>query len=159
MDGARFGVIRAVDQAFEPRMNQSAGAHGARLNCNKQFAVFQAMVAEGGTGLAQGDDLGVRCGSRSAMLRLPPRPTIFLAHNDRAYRHFAGFQRSLGGPESLFHPQFVGQKFVAQRFVAQTVANFFLVVVVHGNILSCALNPAIRPRPRTKSPPESLFAA
>src|SRR5882757_2345914 len=61
-DGARFRVIRAVNQAFQPSMDQSTGTHGARLNCSKQFAALQAVVADGGTRFAQRDDLGVGSG-------------------------------------------------------------------------------------------------
>ena len=62
MNGASFRVVRAVHQALQTCVHQSSGAHGARLNCNKQLAVSQAMVTEVCTGFAQGDDFGVSSG-------------------------------------------------------------------------------------------------
>jgi len=109
MDGARFGVIRAVDQAFEPGVNQSAGAHRARLNCNKQFAVFEAVVAQGGTGLAQGQDLGVSCGIAIGKVAVAAAAYYFsAADHDGAYRDLSRFERAVSGAQRLLHKQFVG---------------------------------------------------
>ena len=61
MDRARFWVIRTVNQAFDPGVDERAGTHCARLNCSKQFTFAQTVVAEScGTGFTQGDDLRMR---------------------------------------------------------------------------------------------------
>src|ERR1700747_1855730 len=49
MHGTRFGVVRTVDQAPNPRVDERSRAHGARLNCNKQLTVAQAMITDRGT--------------------------------------------------------------------------------------------------------------
>jgi hypothetical protein len=109
MDGARLRVIGAVDQALEPGVNQSAGAHRTRLNCNKQLAAFQSMVTESCTGFAQGDYLGVGGGIGVANVAVAaPANDLSAAHNDCAYGDFSRSQRPLSGSESFFHEKFVG---------------------------------------------------
>ena len=115
-DGARLRVISAVNQAFEPGVNQRAGAHGARLNCSKQLAAFQAMVAEGGTGFAQRDDLGVRSGIAIGEVAVAAAADdLAVAHHHRAHRNFSRFQRALGSAESFLHEKFVGAAFVGLK--------------------------------------------
>lgn len=109
MDGPGLRVICAVDQAFEPGLDQRAGAHSAWLNCNKQFAVLQAMIAKIGTGFTQGDDLGVSAGvGISKVAVAAASDDLAAAHHDRSYRNFSRFQRSLGGTKSFLHEKFVG---------------------------------------------------
>ena len=111
-DGACFRVIRAVDQAFQPGMNQRARAHGARFNCSKQFAAFQAMVAEGGTGFAQGDDLGMGGGIGVGEIAVAAASDDFAVANDhRADRNFTRFKRALGRAQSFLHEEFVAVRF------------------------------------------------
>src|SRR5208337_1530467 len=82
--------------------------HGARLNCSKQFAVFQAMVTDGCTGFAQGDDLGVSRGIGAGDVQVPsPAHDASLANNHRADRHFSRLESTLGTAQGLFHPEFV----------------------------------------------------
>ncbi len=61
-DSSGFGILRAVNQPSQARMNHGTGAHGARLNCSKQLAVAQAMVTEVFPGLAESNNLGVSRG-------------------------------------------------------------------------------------------------
>src|ERR1700730_1682800 len=56
---ASFGIVRAVYQAPDPSMHHGAGAHGARLNCNKELTAFQTVVTHRSTRFAQGDDFGM----------------------------------------------------------------------------------------------------
>jgi len=65
-------------------MNGRSRAHGARLNCGKQFAVAKAMVAEVSSRLAQGHDFSMSGGSQSVRLRFHPRPTTRPAHTTTA---------------------------------------------------------------------------
>ena len=95
-DGACLEVIGPVHQAFQPGMNQRAGTHGARFNCSKQFAAFQTVVAEGGTGFSQGDDLGVGGGigiGEVAIAAASNDPAV--AHDDCAHRNLSRIERSL----------------------------------------------------------------
>jgi hypothetical protein len=112
MDGACLRVIGAVNQAFEPGVYERAGAHSARFNCNKQCAIFQAMIADCDTGFTQGHDLGVRSGI--AIGKVPVAATaddLAATHDDCAYRHFSCFKRALRSPERFFHEKFVGACF------------------------------------------------
>jgi len=92
VDCARFGIVCAIYDAFHPGMHQCAGAHGARLNCNKEFAVSQAMVTQVRSGLAEGDDFSV--GSRVGVsdIAVPTSADNFPGvNNDCAYGDFARF--------------------------------------------------------------------
>jgi hypothetical protein len=108
MDCACFGVVRAVDQSFQPGVHQGAGAHGARFNCSKEFAVSEAVVAQGGAGFSQGDDF--RVGGRVAVGEVAiPASTDDLAvmYHDSAHGNLAGFQGALCGAKGFLHPEFV----------------------------------------------------
>ena len=122
MHRAGFGVVRAVYQAPNTRMNQRSRAHGARFNCNKQIAVSQTMVTNGSTSLAQRNDLSVSRGIGVSDVTIPSAADdTAIAHDHRAYRHFSGLERSLGAAQGLFHPKLVG------RFIATTVAGTRIV--------------------------------
>src|ERR1017187_6280997 len=56
---AGLRVFRSVNQAANPRMSDSAGAHRARLDRHIEIAVEQTIVADGRSGFAQREDLGV----------------------------------------------------------------------------------------------------
>jgi hypothetical protein len=108
-DGTSLGVIRAVNQAFQPGVHQSASAHGARFNCSKQFTAFQTMVDESGTGLSQGHDLSVSSRIGIGEVAVPSASNdLAVVNNNRADRNFSGLERALGGAESFFHEKFVG---------------------------------------------------
>ena len=90
-------------------MHHGAGAHRARFNCSKQVALFQAVVTNGCTGLAQGNDLGMGAGVGVCEIAVPAAAhNLTVIYHDRAYWHLPGIQRSLGGAESFLHPEFVG---------------------------------------------------
>jgi hypothetical protein len=115
-DCARFRVVRAVHQALDAGMHQRPGAHGARFNCNKEFTASQAMVAESGTGFAQRDHFGVRCGVAFTDVAIPSAANDTPVDNDyRADGNFSGFESALRAAESFFHPEFIGMKFVGRR--------------------------------------------
>ena len=74
MDRACFGIVGAVDQAFQPCVDYCAGTHGAWLDCRKQIALFQTVVSNRRTGVTQRHHLGV---SRwTPRLRLPELPPL-----------------------------------------------------------------------------------
>jgi hypothetical protein len=109
VNGPSFRVIRPVNQAPNAGMNQRPGAHRARLNCSKELAVSQTVVAKDGAGGTQGYDLGVRGGVVVGQVPVPaPADQLPGAYDDRSYRHFAHLQSALGGGKSLLHPEFVG---------------------------------------------------
>ena len=90
-------------------MHHSASAHGARLNCSKQFAVPQAMVTEVCTGFAQGHDLGMGRGVGIGEVAVPSAADdLVIANDDGANRDLAHFKRTLGAAQGFFHPEFVG---------------------------------------------------
>jgi len=109
MHGARLGIVRAINQAADTGMHQGARAHGARFNCSKQVAVLQTMVTGGGTGSAQGNDLGVGCRIGVGDVAVPSSsddPAV--ANHDRTDRDFSGFESALGTAQGFFHPDLVG---------------------------------------------------
>ena len=113
MDGACFWVIGAVHQAADAGMNGRSRAHGARLNCNKQLAVAEAVVTGVSSRFAQGHDFSVGGGIAVGEILIPSSSDYASgAHHYRSYRHFARLQGALGAAQGFFHPQFVGPKFV-----------------------------------------------
>src|SRR5437588_1984072 len=60
LDRARLLVPRAIDQALDPRLDERARAHRARLNRRIDDRARQTVVADLSRGLAQGEDFGVR---------------------------------------------------------------------------------------------------
>ncbi len=110
IDGACFRVVGSVHQAAEAGMNGRSRAHGARLNCNKQFAVGQAMVTGVFSRLAQGYDFGVSGGIVVGEILIPSSSDYAAGgHHHRSYRHFARLQGALGAAQGFFHPELVGR--------------------------------------------------
>jgi hypothetical protein len=106
-------------------MHQCPCAHGTRFNCSKEFAVSQAVVAQVGTGLAEGNDFGVGGGVRVGEVAIPASAHDLTAMNhDSAHGDLARFQGALGGAEGFFHP-----KFVRGRERSLVVGHWLLVVV------------------------------
>jgi hypothetical protein len=94
---ASFGIVRAVDQAFDPSLHQRPGAHRARLNCNKQFAVSQAMVTNYPARLAQRQNLRMCRWVAIGDVAIPSTSDdLPAADNHCAYGDFAGFESALG---------------------------------------------------------------
>ncbi len=59
MDRACLRVVGTVYQAADAGMNGRSRAHGARLNCSKQFAVAESVITEVSSRLAQCHDFSV----------------------------------------------------------------------------------------------------
>jgi hypothetical protein len=119
MHRAGFRIVRTIHQTLNPGMHQRPSAHGARFNCSKEVAAFQAMVTNGSTGLPQRDDLGVRGWVHVRNVPVPSAANdAAIADDDRAHRYFSSFQRALGAAKRFFHPQLVGVTFVGREFVS-----------------------------------------
>jgi len=109
-DGPSFWIVRAIDQALDAGMHHRTGTHGARFNCNKQLTLAQTMVTNGFTRFTQRDDLGMRCRIRINNVTIPSASDDApFAHNDCPYGHFSDFERALGTPKRLLHPEFVAR--------------------------------------------------
>jgi hypothetical protein len=105
---ARLRIIRAVDQSPDARMNQRSRAHRARLNCSKQVAVPQTMVADRGACLAQRNDFRMR--RWVAIGNVPVESAadnLTLMYDHRADRDFAHFESALRRAQGFLHPEFV----------------------------------------------------
>jgi hypothetical protein len=105
---SRFWIVGAINQAADARMQYRTRTHGARFNCNKQVAGRKAMVTQGDSSLAQGDDFGVGGGIfiEDVAIPSPAHDAVFMHHHS-SDGHFACFQRSLGRAQSFLHPKFV----------------------------------------------------
>jgi hypothetical protein len=102
-------------------MNHRAGAHRARLNCNKQLAIFQTMVTEGDTGFAQRNDLGMCRGIAISNVAVPsPADNLSIVHDDCADRNFSGLECALGTAQSFLHPEFVGGSITLATWAADS---------------------------------------
>jgi len=74
MNGAGFRVVRSVYETRDTGVNCGSRAHRARFNCSKQFAVAKAVITEVSSGLAQGDNFGVRGGIGIGQVAVPASP-------------------------------------------------------------------------------------
>ena len=108
MDRACFGIVGAVDQAFQPGMNYCAGTHSAWLDCRKQIALFQTVISNRSAGFTQRHHLGVSRWIAISDIAVPATPHNFsVAHHDCAYRNFSRLERALGCTQRFFHKQFI----------------------------------------------------
>jgi hypothetical protein len=108
-DCACLRVVRTIYQALDAGMHHRAGAHGARFDCNQQFAVFQTVVSDGGSSFAQGHDFGVGGWIGIGDIAIPSAAdNAAIAHDDRTHGNLSRLKRALGAAESFLHPEFVG---------------------------------------------------
>ncbi len=85
MHGTCFWIVGPVHQTADAGMYGRTRAHGARLNCSKQFAAAEAMIAEVASSIAEGDDFGVRGRVAVGDVAIPsPANDAAGVHNDRA---------------------------------------------------------------------------
>ena len=113
LHGPGLGIVRAIHQTPNARVNQRPGAHGARFNCNKQIAVSKAVVTNGGTSFAQRHDLGMSGGVGVCDGSVPSAADDLAGAHDRgADRYFSGFQGALGAAQGFLHPELVRMRLV-----------------------------------------------
>jgi hypothetical protein len=100
-----FGIVSPVNQALNSCVNQRARAHRTRLNCSKQVAATQTVIAKRRASFTKGNDFGVRAGVVAGNYPIPSTPDNPSCMNHyRADRNFARFQRALAGAKRFFHP-------------------------------------------------------
>jgi hypothetical protein len=108
MYSSGFGIVRPINQRTDSGVDHGPGAHGARFYGHEQGAVSQAVVAKGGSGLAQGDDFGMRCRIRVGQIAIESAADdLAFIHHNGTDRNFSYVERSLGGAQGLLHPQFI----------------------------------------------------
>jgi len=66
-----FGVVRAVNQPSNSRVNQGSRAHSARFNCNKQVTIHQAVIAKGCPSFTECQNFRVRSWILIAYIAIP----------------------------------------------------------------------------------------
>ncbi len=105
-------------------MNGRSRAHGARLNCSKQFAVAKPMITEVSSRFAQRHDFSVRAWIAVGEVAVPSSAYYApCAHHYRSHRHFAGIERALRTTEGFFHPQLVGRKACGRKLAREDQCN------------------------------------
>src|SRR5215472_14865060 len=108
--GASFGIFGTVNQALDARVHHRAGAHGTRLNCNKQITVSQSVVTNGCTGFAQRHNFRMGSWVMIADSTVPPAADDFSVTDDYcANWDFAYLEGALRAAQGFFHPEFVGR--------------------------------------------------
>ena len=119
MDRACLRVVGTVHQAAEASVNRRSRAHGARLNCGKQFAVAESVISDVSSRLAQCHDFSMSGWVAVGEVAIPSSSNYApSAHDDRSHRHFTGLQCPLGAAEGFFHPKFIGRRPVRRKFVS-----------------------------------------
>jgi len=105
MDGACLRIVGTIHQAADAGMNRRSRAHGARLNCSKQFAVSKTVVTDVSSRLAQRQDFRMRGGIVVAEIPIPSSSDhASRAHHHRSHWHFACLKRALSAAQGFFHP-------------------------------------------------------
>lgn len=103
-----FEIVRAVDQPPNARVNHGSGTHCARLNCNKEITIAQAMIPECRARLAQCNYLCM-C-RRIGVFDIPIKSAsndLPVMHDDCSDRNFTRFERPLRQPQGLLHPELI----------------------------------------------------
>jgi hypothetical protein len=109
MNCSGLGVLGTVHQSADARMHDCSSAHGTRLDGHEKIAVQQAVIANGGAGLAQCQNFGVGGWIGVGQVAVESASDDFpFMHDNRAHWNFSDVERSLSGPQRLLHPQFVG---------------------------------------------------
>jgi hypothetical protein len=117
MDSAGLRIVGTIHQAAESRMNRRSRAHGARLNCSKQFAVAEPVITDVSSGFAQGHDFSVGGWIAVSQIAIPPpaNHTTF-AYHDCPNRYLACLQCALCAADGFLHPNFVRRSIVGFKF-------------------------------------------
>jgi len=103
-DGAAFGIVGAVDEARDTRLDDGARAHAAGLNGDVQRGVGEAVVGESAGGFAQNHNFGMGGGvtiADSAVARAGENFAV--VHEHGADRDFASCCCATGFDERLLH--------------------------------------------------------
>jgi hypothetical protein len=117
MNGSGLWVVGAIHQAAEAGMYRSSRAHGAWLNCNKQFAAAEAVITEVSPGFSQRHYFGVRGGIGIGEIAIPSSSKDApFADNHGSHGHLVGIEGSLGAAQGLLHPEFVGGDVLSSQF-------------------------------------------
>lgn len=109
MHGSGFEIVRPIDKRTDSGVDHGSGAHGARFYGHEEVAVFQAVIADCGSGFAQGDDFSMRGGIRVGEIAIKSAAyDLAFIHHNGPDRNLSDFKRSLGSPQGLLHPKFIG---------------------------------------------------
>jgi hypothetical protein len=129
MDRSGFGVVRAINQPPNSRVNQGSRAHHTRLNCSKQVTVNQAVVAHGRSSFTECQDFRVSSWVLIRYITIPAtannRP---VRHYNRPDRNFANLERPLRTAQSFFHPEFMAVIVRAvshERYCSRAMPSYF----------------------------------
>jgi hypothetical protein len=94
-DRTRPRLRRPVHQRRDPRVDERAHAHQARLDRHAEHGAREAIVRETPRGVADRHDLGVRRGIAGADRLVAAAPhDLALQRDDGADRHLAGIARA-----------------------------------------------------------------
>src|SRR5579863_2728125 len=127
MYGSSFGIVGAIYQASNASVHHRPGAHCTRFNCNKQITVSQAMVTNGCTSFAEGDDLGVSRGIRVDDIPVPSAADdLSVQDDDGADRDFSYVKSTARAAQSFLHAQLVGRMTLERRRVCTFVRDWFV---------------------------------
>ena len=103
-EGAPFGIIGAVDESWDTRLDDRAGAHRARFDRDIESGVGKAIIAENSRGFAQHNDFGMCSGIIVANGAIAgARQVRIIVNQHRADGDFAGIRRSASLFESEAH--------------------------------------------------------
>jgi len=118
MDCTRLWIVGAIYQTADASMHRSSRAHGARLNCSKQFAVAEPVISDVSSRLAQRHDFRMRGGVVVGEIAIPSSShDASRAYDHRSHGYFSGIERTLGAAEGLDHPKLVARRILGGKFV------------------------------------------
>jgi hypothetical protein len=115
-DGAAFGVVGAIEEAGDARLDHGAGAHGAGFNGDVESGIEEAVIFHLLGGSSEGHDFGV-CGGvavgNGAIAGTDDDATV--EDNHGANGHFAALGRFAGFIERRLHEGDVGVRGIRHR--------------------------------------------
>ena len=108
VNGSGFGIIRAINQPPNSRVNQGSRAHRTGFNCSKQVTVDQAVVSDGRSSITECQNFRV---SRWIPIRYIAIPATAdncpIRYDDCTDWNLAHLKGPLGTAQRLFHPEFI----------------------------------------------------
>ncbi len=105
-DGPETSIGRTINQAFDPRLHQRAGAHDARLQRRVKRHAAQTIITQRLRGSPERNyfRVGRRVAGSAGAIAGPGQELIICADYDRADRHFVERLRVASGIQSAPHP-------------------------------------------------------
>ena len=108
-DGSTFGIVGAVDESRDTRLDDCARTHTARLDGDVERGIGKTVVGQEAGGLAQNDNFGVSSGVTITNCTVAgTNEDLSIVDKHCADRNFAGCRCGAGFGQGFLHESGVG---------------------------------------------------